>query len=493
MEITIKNSPKQDIAWDLLHDKETESVLYGGAAGGGKTYLGCSWLITACLTYPGIRCLIGRETRKDLIESTEITFKEVLQFFGLKANFHYKTNKQEFTYEFANGSVVVFRELKYLPSDPDYERLGSNPYTFAFLEEASQVTEKAYEVVKTRLRWMHDIYDLIPKVLLTCNPHKGWLYKEFYKPNKENRLSKERAFISALIQDNPNKIFVRKYVHSLSRIKDPILRARLWKGDWEYTVSDNTLCSYDAAEQMFRNWHVPHGEPALTCDVARYGENDTVIYRWSGLRMEERYIIKYSKKEDLETPSVKTANFIKVLEVMVGISRDRVIVDEDGLGSGVVDLLPGCIGFVAKSSPLTIGSKQQNYDSLKSQCAYLAGEKIDLGRVHLSIEDTELQQKILMESVAYKKIGYGEDKKAGITPKKDVKKLLDGNSPDDFDNIIMRMRLEVLPSLEADSIETSQTYPDYKKTIDSGYMDYIELDDIDGVDNYSEFEKVFGN
>ncbi len=34
---------KQTIALDLLEDEETEELLYGGAAGGAKSVLGCYW------------------------------------------------------------------------------------------------------------------------------------------------------------------------------------------------------------------------------------------------------------------------------------------------------------------------------------------------------------------------------------------------------------------------------------------------------------------
>lgn len=53
-------SVKQTIALDYLEDKTTNELFYGGAAGGGKTALGCYWQIKNRLKYPGTRGLIGR-------------------------------------------------------------------------------------------------------------------------------------------------------------------------------------------------------------------------------------------------------------------------------------------------------------------------------------------------------------------------------------------------------------------------------------------------
>lgn len=485
MKIDFKPSEKQDIAWKYLHDNVTESVLYGGGAGSGKSFLGCAWIIISCLRYPEIRCLIAREELKSLRESTKITFEEVLREFGLINYVHYKWNNHDFTVTFANGSVVVFRELKYIPSDPDYERLGSNPFTYAFLEEASQITEKAYEVAKSRLRWKLDVYGLIPKCFITCNPHKGWLYKEFYKPNKEKRLSKDRKFVQALVQDNPNKAFVKIYLNNLKKIKDTITRARLLNGDWEYTVSDNALCSYDSLVNMFLNDRVDYGRPIITGDISRYGDNQTVIYRWSGLRIEKRYVIEHFK-HDKEKATPKIADFIRSLVRQYNIAMEDVVLDEDGVGGGVVDLLNGCNGFIANSKPLELENIKQNFVNLKAQCAYLAGEKIEEGLLYANIPDIDIQQKILAEAEAYRKTGYDEDRKLGITPKKEVKKLLNDCSPDDFDNIIMRMKLELKASTDISKLRSFQKYTSY----DSELMISKQRMRFENV-NYSEIESIF--
>ena len=46
--------PKQEHAVFYLNDKTTTEIIYGGAAGGGKSALGCLWLIEMCQTYEGL-------------------------------------------------------------------------------------------------------------------------------------------------------------------------------------------------------------------------------------------------------------------------------------------------------------------------------------------------------------------------------------------------------------------------------------------------------
>ena len=66
----MKLSIKQTQALDFLEDKNTREVIYGGGAGGGKSYLGCYWILKNCYKYPGTRWLIGRSKGKTLKETT---------------------------------------------------------------------------------------------------------------------------------------------------------------------------------------------------------------------------------------------------------------------------------------------------------------------------------------------------------------------------------------------------------------------------------------
>lgn len=85
---------KQLDALNYLWDDQTVEVVYGGAAGSAKTYLGCAWLVMNAYKYPGSRWLMGRSVLKQLKESTLLTFFEVCRDFGLKPNIDYTQNAQ---------------------------------------------------------------------------------------------------------------------------------------------------------------------------------------------------------------------------------------------------------------------------------------------------------------------------------------------------------------------------------------------------------------
>ena len=170
-----------------------------------------------CAYYlPGTRWFVGRNNLKDSRESVTVTFNKVASSHSFTA---YKTTNEGIAFD--NGSEIVYIDLTYYPvKDPMYERLGSKEYTGGWIEEAGEVHYLAFEVLKTRIgRHMNDVYHVPGKILITCNPKKNWLYREFYKPWKEDKLQAPYAFIQALVQDNPWA--TEDYIESLRNTKRP--------------------------------------------------------------------------------------------------------------------------------------------------------------------------------------------------------------------------------------------------------------------------------
>ena len=125
--------------------------------------------------------------------------------------------------------------------------------TGAFIDEASEVTQRAFQILSSRIRFKLDENNLIPKILLTCNPTKNWLYTEFFKPDETNTLPIHRRFVKSLVTDNP--YISKHYVGQLNRL-DKISRERLLNGNWKYDDTQNKLYDYDAINDMFTNNYI---------------------------------------------------------------------------------------------------------------------------------------------------------------------------------------------------------------------------------------------
>lgn len=226
----IKLSDKQKQALTVLQDKTTNELFFGGAAGGAKSFLGCFWVLKMCLKYPGTRYLIGRSVLKTLKETTIKTLFEVLQMQQIPPNV-YKYNAQTNELIFYNKSEIIFKDLFSYPSDPNFDELGSLEISGAFIDEAIQVKERAVNIVRSRIRFKLDEYGLIPKILYTSNPGKGWPYKLFWIPHVKNELPENRKFIQSLLIDNP--YISEFYAENLATL-DKENRERLLHGNWDY-------------------------------------------------------------------------------------------------------------------------------------------------------------------------------------------------------------------------------------------------------------------
>ena len=404
-----------------------------GAEQGGKTALGCYWQLKQRLKYPNTRGLIGRAVLKTLKETTLVSFFQVAKMQGLEAGKHYKFNAQSSQIEFFNGSTILLKDLYSYPSDPNFDELGSLEITDAFIDEANQVEDKARNIIKSRIRFQLDQNDLVPKILYTCNPAKNWTYSEFYKPQQDNSIANNKRFIASLIDDNP---FISKHYKENLLSLDKVSKERLLFGNWEYLSDPAQLINYDKILDVFSSNYLPNGTSYISCDVARFGNDSTVIGVWSGLRVK---LYQYNGKSVVEV-----AELIKKFQQDYQVPTSNIVVDEDGVGGGVCDILR-CRGFVNNSSPLEnpITKQKENFDNLKSQCYYKLAELINDSKLYINADGNQ-KQKIIEELEQVKQKAVDNDTKKGIIPKDKVKAAI-GRSPDFSDCLAMRMIFEYTP------------------------------------------------
>jgi phage terminase large subunit len=388
------------------------------------------------LKYPNTRGLIGRAVLKTLKETTLVSFFQIAKMQGLEANKHFKFNAQSSTIEFPNGSTILLKDLYSYPSDPNFDELGSLEITDAFIDEANQVDDKARNIIKSRIRFQLDQNDLVPKILYTCNPAKNWTYSEFYKPQQDGSIAKNKKFITSLIDDNP---FISKHYKENLLTLDSVSKERLLFGNWEYLDDPAQLIDYDKILDSFTNTFVPIGDSYITCDVARFGNDSTVIGIWSGFRVR---FYQFNGKSVVEV-----AELIKNFATEYKVPTSNIVCDEDGVGGGVVDILR-CKGFVNNSSPLInpVTRQKENFDNLKSQCYYKLADMVNKAELYIQA-DGKQKQTIIQELEQVKQKSVDNDMKKGVIPKDKVKAAI-GRSPDFSDCLAMRMFFEYSPRFQ---------------------------------------------
>src|SRR3990167_676885 len=119
MIIEFKTKINQQIsAAKLWIDDETEQILFGGAKGGGKSYLGASLIFGDGLIYPETHYFIARQELIDLRKYTIPTIEEVFKNWNLDIETYANYNHQDNVWNLTNGSKVFMISCKELPSDP---------------------------------------------------------------------------------------------------------------------------------------------------------------------------------------------------------------------------------------------------------------------------------------------------------------------------------------------------------------------------------------
>jgi phage terminase large subunit-like protein len=208
----------------LLH-AHTREVLFGGAAGGSKSWA----LLMAAAQYvevPGYAALLLRSSFPDLMQpgalipvSKEWWYQRDID--GRRAEW----NSQSRRWTFPSGATITFG---YLERDDDVFQYQGAAYQFIGFDEATQHTEARYRYLFSRLRRARSL-DVPLRMRATANPggrgHE-WVKKRFITDPERGRV-----FIPSKMQDNP-ALDATDYIRSLSHL-DPITRAQLLSGDWD--------------------------------------------------------------------------------------------------------------------------------------------------------------------------------------------------------------------------------------------------------------------
>jgi hypothetical protein len=234
--------------------------------------------------------------------------------------------------------------------------------------------------------------------------------------------------VQALYGDNPYTS--KTYEKQLRSISDKSLKERLMLGNWEYEDPENAMIPFEVINDMFTNSFVMGGKKYIVGDIARYGSDRAIITVWDGLKLIDYRAFNISSMVDIQ-------NCIHALRAQYLVPASQIIVDEDGIGGGVVDNLK-CKGFVNNSTPTN-----PTYQNLKSECGYKLAELASKIWIECELPEKE-KEAIKLELGMLRTYDSDSENKLRILPKAQIKELI-GRSPDWLDCFIMRMYWEAMP------------------------------------------------
>ena len=237
MEIEIDYLPTEKQR--LFHASEADEVLYGGAAGGGKSYAICWDAFMRCMKYPGTHAYLFRRTYPEV----EMTLVRTMLSIVPDELGKYTASTHEMKYK--NGSVAHFCHLQN-EGDGLLKYQGAEIH-WLYFDELTHFTKAMYDYLRTRLRAEKKL-GIVPCVRSASNPGgpgHAWVKARFVDstdcgkrmletPVKSEVLGsvevRRIAYIPALATDNPH--ITRDYILELEQ-KPKALREALLLGKWD--------------------------------------------------------------------------------------------------------------------------------------------------------------------------------------------------------------------------------------------------------------------
>ena len=256
-------------------------IAFGGARGGGKSWVLREKLKRMGIRYAGIKMLLVRKHLEDL----RLNHINPLKSDIPESVARYKESEK--TFYFANGSIL---KLAYFKHDNDALKFQGQEYDIIAIEEATQMTEQVFIIFKACLRGANSF----PKrIYITCNPGGvgfSWVKRLFIERDfLPNEHPEDYRFIQSLVDDN--QVLCKTdpdYVRQLDELPDDLRDMWRW-GKWDVLVGqyfnefkrDSHVIAPIPLDRSWRRYRaIDYGLDGLACVWAAIDPDDNVyIYR----------------------------------------------------------------------------------------------------------------------------------------------------------------------------------------------------------------------
>lgn len=203
---------------------KAKHIGFGGARGGGKSWVVRTKATLLALHYAGIRILIVRRTYPELINNHINILRTML--LGIA-----RYNDKDKVLKFNNKSTINFQ---YCSNDADLDRMQGVEYDVIFLDEATQLSEYQMKTIAACLRGVNNF----PKrIYYTCNPGgQGHQYiKRIFidRRYEDGEDPNDYEFVQSLVTDNKALMASQPdYIKQLEALPPKIREAWL-NGSWD--------------------------------------------------------------------------------------------------------------------------------------------------------------------------------------------------------------------------------------------------------------------
>jgi hypothetical protein len=279
-------APNEGPQTEFLAAAETD-VLYGGAAGGGKSYA----MLVDPLRYAhraAHRALIIRRSMPELRELIDKS-RELYP----KAFPGCKYREVEKLWNFPSGAKV---EFGFLERDADVYRYQGQAYSWIGFDEITHLpTEFAWNYLASRLRTTDS--EIVPYMRCTANPGgvgAHWVKKRYIEPSEPDKsfLGQDgltRKFIPARLEDNPFLATDGRYEQMLKALP-PTQRKQLLEGNWDVNEGA-AFTEFNIEEHVIPPFQIPmHWERVKGIDYGYASESACI---WAAIDPSDGTLIIY--------------------------------------------------------------------------------------------------------------------------------------------------------------------------------------------------------
>lgn len=244
-------------------------ILYGGAAGGGKSHLMRIAAIVWCMAIPGLQVYLFRRVREDLIKNHmegPKGFRAMLAGWVLCG--FVKIVDDEI--RFSNGSRIYLCHCK---DEKDIYKYQGAEIHVLLIDELTHFTEAMYRFLRNRVRMVGivlpaEYFGKFPRIMCGANPgNKGhlWVKNTFVtsaEPMSIRQTPPEeggmlRQFIPARLEDNPSMLADDPgYEQRLQGLGSATLVKAMRWGDWDIIEGAFFDC-WDQKRHVIRPFEIP--------------------------------------------------------------------------------------------------------------------------------------------------------------------------------------------------------------------------------------------